>query len=66
MRWVVIGAVIVVCYALSIGPALKILAAGHIGLGAFERAYAPVFLLCDRCKPADDFFDWYLTVWVPD
>ena len=61
------AAVLIVVYALSLGPVLALAEAGYtterspVYLGA---AYAPIFWLMQESETARSFYDWYLGLWV--
>ena len=57
---------LILIYALSMGPAYRLLRKGVVQQRTFSSLYAPILYVSDRCTPFDRVIDWYLTLWYSD
>lgn len=57
---------ILVGYALSMGPAYRLLRKDWLHQQTFSSAYSPILHLSDHSRPFFRVMDWYLTVWYSD
>lgn len=51
---------LLVFYALSTGPAMKLAECYNIPSDGFESVYLPLQWVCDKCDPVQKFYLWYM------
>ncbi len=62
-RWGVWIVVALVLYVVSIGPAAKLMQAGTISSGFYQRAYAPIGWITWPNEIAERALWWYFDLW---
>jgi hypothetical protein len=66
--WTTVVVVVVILYALSVGPAACLMYRGLIPEPLWahvETAYLPVVWVATLTDTTDAVFDWYVDLWLP-
>lgn len=63
--WLIVTALLLVAYPLSVGPAMWLTQKGYLPHGVYQTTYWPMVMLCIRCRPLRGPIDWYVKVWEP-
>jgi hypothetical protein len=65
MRWpscVAVSLLLPVLYVLSVGPAVS---RGYISEGVAMSIYAPLVMIAEDHKWAEDWIEWFAQLWSP-
>src|SRR5207249_8666572 len=64
MRLVIVVVVLLICYPLSAGPAMRLAQKHFLSRSSFEMIYGPLFQMADHSKVIDGALGWYVDLWV--
>ena len=66
MLVVVVLALLLLAYPLSVGPAVWLLTNEYLSRDVYVWVYQPLGWFCENVPPAGDLMSVYLRLWVPD
>lgn len=56
---------LLVCYALSVGPARWLGMHGYLSRETFQTVYEPLINFTNQCPPLSRFLSFWLNLWYP-